>query len=91
MPSARALVPSARAADDADRRVRVSQVTYPSHLTFPNAVWARYAARYANQSSWSSVPAGEVLERVRAATGLPEEFLRTRSSAQRHDTATERR
>ena len=67
-------------AGDVRRGWLVNEVTYPSHLAVPEAVWARYAARYASNRTWRSVAADEVLGRVGEIASLSEAFLRTRSS-----------
>lgn len=68
-------------AGDVARGFVVNEVTYPSHHGFPDEVWTRYAKRYANRSSWSTVPAQQILERVSALAQLPLALVQTRSRA----------
>ena len=72
-------------AGDARRGWVVNEVTSPSHLPFPSIVWTRYARRYADRSSWKSVPEADILGRISAATGLPATFLTTRSDRWREN------
>ena len=68
-------------AGDTRRGWKVNEVTYPSHITPPDAVWAHYVSRYADRSSWANVvPAEQVLGKVSATTGIPVSFMRTRAT-----------
>lgn len=60
---------------------RVNEVTYPSHLEFPNAVWTHYAKRYANRTGWTTEAAPRVLERVASLANLSSSLVHTRSTA----------
>ena len=67
-------------AGDARRGWVVNEVTYPSHVTPPDAVWSQYAFRYATHGSWHSVEAAPIFNRVCSLSGLSATLLRSRST-----------